>query len=106
MTHKIVVFCTCESEEQAEKLARLAVERHLAACANIVPGVRSIYRWQGAMEDAREFLLIFKTTEERFEELSRALREAHSYEVPEIVAMPVVAGSPAYLAWLEAETRG
>jgi periplasmic divalent cation tolerance protein len=104
MTDKIVVFCTCGSPEEAETLARMLVERRLAACVNIVPSLRSIYRWQGKIEDAAEWLLLIKTSRARFEELSETLRAAHSYQVPEILALPAIAGSPDYLAWIEKET--
>jgi periplasmic divalent cation tolerance protein len=104
MTDKIVVLSTCGSPEEAERLARLLVDRRLAACVNIVTPVRSIYRWQGAVEDAAEWLLLIKTSRARFEELSETLRAAHSYEVPEILALPAVAGSHSYLDWIGRET--
>ena len=102
MTDKIVVFSTCASEEEAEKLARLVVEQGLAACASIVPNVRSYYRWQGAVETAGEYLLVIKSARRQFAALSAAIERAHSYEVPEVLAVPVVAASAPYLAWLEA----
>jgi periplasmic divalent cation tolerance protein len=102
MTDKIVVFSTCASAEEAEKLARLVVERGLAACASVVPNVRSYYRWQGAVESADEHLLVIKSARRQFAALSAALERAHSYQVPEVLAVPVVAGAAAYLAWLEA----
>src|ERR1035438_8875668 len=91
MTDKIVVFSTCASEEEAEKLARLVVEQGLAACASIVPNVRSYYRWQGAVETAGEYLLVIKSARRQFAALSAAIERAHSYEVPEVLAVPVVA---------------
>ena len=106
MTDKIVVFSTCASEEEAEKLARLVVEQGLAACASIVPNVRSYYRWQGAVETAGECLLVIKSARGQFAALSAALERAHSYEVPEVLAVPVVAGSAPYLAWLDANIGG
>ena len=106
MTDKIVVFSTCASAEEAEKLARQLVEQGLAACANIVPNVRSVYRWRGAVESAAEHLLIIKSARPQFENLCAALERAHSYEVPEVLAVPVVAGSAAYLAWLESSLAG
>jgi periplasmic divalent cation tolerance protein len=106
MTDKIVVFSTCASEEEAEKLARLVVEQELAACASIVPNVRSYYRWQGAVETAAEYLLVIKSARRQFAALSAALERAHSYEVPEVLAVPVVAGSAPYLAWLDASIGG
>jgi periplasmic divalent cation tolerance protein len=106
MTDKIVVFSTCASQEEAEKLARLVVEQRLAACASIVPNVRSYYRWQGAVETAGEHLLVIKSARRQFAALAAVLERAHSYEVPEVLAMPVVAGSAPYLAWLDASLGG
>jgi periplasmic divalent cation tolerance protein len=106
MTDKIVVFSTCASREEAEKLARLVVEQGLAACASIVPDVRSYYRWQGAVETAGEQLLVIKSARRQFAALAAALERAHSYDVPEVLAMPVVAGSAPYLAWLDASLGG
>lgn len=101
MTDKIVVLSTCDSEAQAEELARVLVGRQLAACVNIVPGARSIYRWQGKIEDAAEWLLVIKSRRDLFPALRDALTQAHSYEVPEAIALPIVDGSAAYLDWLE-----
>ena len=98
-----MVFSTCATEQEAEKLARMLVEARLAACVNIVPGVRSVYRWQGAVETAAEWLLIVKSSRRHFGELCVALEKAHSYEVPEVLAVPVVDGGPRYLAWLEGQ---
>jgi periplasmic divalent cation tolerance protein len=103
MTDKIVVFSTCADAAEAEKIARRLVEAHLAACVNIVGGARSFYRWQGAIEEAQEFLLIVKSSRARFDALSAELDRLHSYEVPEIVALPVVEGSANYLNWLNGE---
>jgi periplasmic divalent cation tolerance protein len=101
MTDKIVVFSACATEEEAEKIARMLVEARLAACVNIVPGARSIYRWQGAIESAAEWLLIIKSSRQIFARLSAALERAHSYQIPEVLAVPVVEGAPNYLNWLE-----
>lgn len=101
MTDKIVVFSTCGSEEESEKLARALVETRVAACVTIVPGARSIYRWQGAIEASGEWLLIIKSSRDLFASLRATLEKAHSYEVPEVLALPVVEGSPNYLNWLE-----
>ncbi len=106
MTDKIVVFSTCASQEEAEKLARLLVEQGLAACVSIVPNVRSYYRWQGAVEETAEYLLVIKSAQRQFAALSAALERAHSYQVPEVLAMPVVAGAAPYLAWIEASIAG
>ncbi|MBM3746403.1 MAG: divalent-cation tolerance protein CutA [Acidobacteria bacterium] len=105
MTDKIVVLTTCASAEEAEKIARALVERRLAACVNVLPQARSFYRWKGALEDAAEWLLLIKSKRERFDQLCAALEALHSYEVPEIIALTVVDGSPAYLDWLEAEVE-
>jgi periplasmic divalent cation tolerance protein len=102
MTDMILVFSTCASREEAEKLARLVVEQRLAACASIVPNLRSYYRWQGAVETSDEHLLVIKSARGDFAALSAALERAHSYEVPEVLAVPVVAASAPYLAWLQA----
>jgi periplasmic divalent cation tolerance protein len=101
MTDKIVVLSTCASAEEAEKLARSLVEQHLAACVNVVSGIQSYYRWQGKIEQAGEFLLLIKSSRARFAELCAALERAHSYEVPEVIALPIVDGAPNYLNWIE-----
>jgi periplasmic divalent cation tolerance protein len=100
MTDKIVVLSTCSSIEEGERLARALVEAGLAACVNVVPSIRSIYRWKGAIEDSQEVLLILKSSRALFEPLRRELEKLHSYEVPEVLALPVVDGAPNYLAWL------
>jgi periplasmic divalent cation tolerance protein len=101
MTDKIVVLSTCATEEEAAKLARVLVEARVAACVTMVPGARSVYRWQGAVESAAECLLIIKSSRQLFEPLRMALEEAHPYDVPEVLAMPVVEGSANYMNWLE-----
>lgn len=100
MTDKIVVLNTCASEEEASRLARVLVESRVAACVTIVPGARSVYRWQEAIESAAEWLLIIKSSRGVFERLRLVLEKAHSYEVPEVLALPVVDGSPNYVSWL------
>ncbi|HUP03462.1 MAG TPA: divalent-cation tolerance protein CutA [Bryobacteraceae bacterium] len=106
MTDKIVVFSTCASPEEGEKLARLLVEDRVAGCVNVVGGVRSVYRWNGALESEPECLLIIKTSRDLFPALSAALEKAHSYETPEVVAIPIVDGAANYLNWLGANLRG
>jgi periplasmic divalent cation tolerance protein len=101
MTDKIVVLTTCDSLELASNLARNLVEHHYAACVNIVPGVRSIYRWEGKVEDATEWLLVIKSRRDLFPALRAAVEKLHTYEVPELIALPVVEGSEPYLAWLD-----
>jgi periplasmic divalent cation tolerance protein len=103
MTEKIVVFSTCGSEEEAVRIATQLVEGRVAACVNLIPRIRSIYRWQGKMEDSTEWMLVIKTSRERFEALRTVLAAAHSYDVPEVLALPVVDGSPDYFAWMDAE---
>ena len=103
MTDKIVVFSTCATEEEAEKIARALVEARLAACVNIVPGARSIYRWQGAVESAAEWVLMIKSSRLNFAQLCATLEKTHSYQVPEILAVPVVEGAPNYMNWLESQ---
>lgn len=96
----IVVLCTIGAADDAEHLARQLVERRLAACVNLVPGLVSIYRWKGRVERDEERLLVIKTGASRFEELKAAIVALHPYDVPEIVALPVSAGHEPYLAWL------
>jgi periplasmic divalent cation tolerance protein len=103
MTDKIVVLSTCSSADEAEKIARHLVDLRLAACVNVLAGARSFYRWQGKLEDAAEILLVIKSSRALFGRLSAEIQKVHSYEVPEIVAVPVVDGAPDYLNWLEAE---
>jgi periplasmic divalent cation tolerance protein len=103
MTDKIVVLNTCNSAEEAERLARSLVDLHLAACVTVIPAARSFYRWNGAVTHAAEWLLIVKSSRSLFDRLRAALESAHSYELPEVIALPVVEGSPNYLAWLDQE---
>jgi periplasmic divalent cation tolerance protein len=96
----IVVFSTFPSEDKAADIARTLVSEGLAACVNLVPPVRSIYRWQGELCDERETLAMMKTTRERFDALRDRLVALHPYEVPEVIALPVEAGHPPYLDWV------
>ena len=100
MDEPLICFCTCPDEAVAETLAQAMVERRLAACVNILPAVRSVYRWQGQVESAAEAMLWLKTTRSRYAALENALRAAHPYELPEIVAVSITAGSDAYLQWI------
>jgi periplasmic divalent cation tolerance protein len=101
MTDKIVVLVTCGTAREARAIARKMVELRLAACGNVVEApVRSIYRWKGRVETAREFLLILKTSRGKFATLEREIRKLHSYDTPEIIALPLLTGSPVYLKWI------
>ena len=103
MTEGLVVLCTCPDDATAERIARELVSGGFAACVNRSP-VRSTYRWQGALHDEPEVLLVAKTTRSRYEALEMRLAALHPYEVPEIIALPVICGSATYLAWLAEET--
>ena len=97
----VQVLTTAGSEEEAGRIGELLVERRLAACVQVVGPVVSRYRWQGAVEEAREWQCLAKTTRGAYEAVEAAVREVHSYDEPEIIATPIVAGSPGYLAWIE-----
>lgn len=103
VTDKIVVLTTCDSQEHAESLARHLLENRLAACVNILPGAHSIYRWNEKIEQADEIVLIIKSRRDVFPQLREAIAQLHTYEVPEIIALPVVDGSEAYLTWIDRE---
>lgn len=103
-TDVLVVLVTAPSQEKAVEIARAVVEARLAACGNVVPGLRSIYRWEGRVHDDAEALLVLKTTRARFEALRDRVLALHPYEVPEVLALPVEAGSAAYLGWIAGET--
>jgi len=96
-----MVFVTCGGREEAERIATGVVTEKLAACVNVVPAVRSCYVWEGKLNWSEEVLLIVKTTRERYGELEARIRELHSYDVPEIVAVSVEMGSEKYLRWVE-----
>ena len=100
MTDAVVVLVTAPSADLAAAIARAVVEEKLAACGNVLPGVRSIYRWEGKVQDEPEALLILKTQRKRFAELRDRVLALHPYEVPEVIALPVEAGSDAYLDWI------
>jgi len=101
----LVVSCTFPDRETAERISRRAVENRLAACATLLADAKSIYRWEGRIETARETAVIFKTTQDRLAALQAFLLEEHPYEVPEVVAWQISDGAPAYLAWVEQSTR-
>jgi periplasmic divalent cation tolerance protein len=103
MTDKIVVFNTCSSEEEAREVARHLLEAHLAACVTVVPGALSLYHWQGKIEESSEWLLVIKSSRDKFAELTAELEKVHSYHVPEVIAVPIVETSANYLEWLDRE---
>ena len=104
-TQALLVIANCPDEACANRIALAVVEAGLAACVNLLPRVQSVYRWQGNIESASEVPLLIKTTAGRYTELETAIRELHPYDVPEIIALPIAQGLPAYLDWLAAETR-
>ena len=103
MTDKIVVLTTCESKKRADKLARHLVKQRVAACVNVLPKARSIYRWKEKVEEASEWMLIIKSRRDLFDALRTEIQNQHSYEVPELIALPIVDGSEPYLAWFDAQ---
>lgn len=105
MPEYIEVHSTTDSREEADRIAAAVVEGRLAACAQVTAPIRSTYWWQGEIEESDEYLLLMKTTRDLFGELARVIRENHSYEVPDIVAVPIVEGNDDYLGWVRAETR-
>ena len=100
----LLVLCTCPDRDTAESIARALVERRLAACVSVLPGVLSVYRWQGAVEQATELQLVIKTTRDRYAEVEAAVQAVHPYELPELIAVEPVAGLARYLDWIAAET--
>ncbi len=100
-----LVFCTCPDAESATRIAEGLVGERLAACVNLVPGLTSIYRWQGTIQRDQEVLLLIKTTAERLPALTATLRGLHPYEVPEIIALPIAEGLPDYLNWVTTCTQ-
>ena len=105
MTDKRIVLSTAGSEQEAHKIAHILVKGRLAACVNILPQVQSIYRWKGEIESAQEWLLLIKTRADKFPAVCDAIRELHSYEVPECIVLEIEDGSLPYLQWLERATE-
>ena len=106
MTDKIIVFVTCESKEQAETIAQSVVSDKLAACVNVVPGIRSCYVWESKLTWSDELLLVIKTTRGRFEQLKSRIRELHSYAVPEIVGVTIDEAFDKHLDWIDERIGG
>jgi periplasmic divalent cation tolerance protein len=101
MSQRILILTTAGSQEEARSIARELVERRLAACVNMISPVHSIYRWQGEIEEATEYLLVIKTAKSREAAVQAVIRELHSYELPESLSVAIEGGAPAYLAWLD-----
>ncbi len=101
----LIVLCSCPNQESAERIANHLVENRLAACVNISSPVKSVYRWQGAIETADEYMLFIKTTASSYDELELAILSVHPYELPEIVAVPVETGLQNYLGWIDQCTK-
>lgn len=99
-THCQVVFSTCPTQQSAEEMAQHLIELRLAACVNILPNLKSIYRWQGNIETATEFLMIIKTSSDNYQKLEEVLRKIHPYNTPEIIALPISQALPDYLQWV------
>jgi periplasmic divalent cation tolerance protein len=100
-----ITFATCKDRRQAGKIARALVREKLAACVNIVPGIASIYAWEGKVEEAREVLLLIKSRGALSKQLAARVKELHSYSVPEVVTIPIASGNPDYLRWVRESTR-
>jgi periplasmic divalent cation tolerance protein len=103
--NEIIVLTTTDSRELAEKIATELVREREAACVNIVPEIRSIYRWEDKICDEKECLLIIKSSAEKFDAIKNRIRLLHTYQTPEIIAIPIAAGDPAYLAWLQSSLK-
>lgn len=100
-----IVLCAFPSACKARQIGTALIEKQLAACVNVIPVVESVFRWEGAVTEEQEALAIFKTTQERLPEFQKDLVEAHPYDVPEVLVVPVVGGNASYLAWVERETQ-
>lgn len=103
--HPLLIITNVPDQATARRIAGELVGMRAAACVNILPAIQSVYRWEGKVEDAAEIALMVKSTMDRYDEIETAIRRLHPYEVPEIIALPITHGLPAYLQWLVAETR-
>ena len=101
----VIIYCTCPDIETANKISRLLISQHVAACVNQVREITSIYEWEGKIEENNEVLLLIKSTEERFDAIQRLVIEEHPYELPELIAVPVSKGLPDYLDWIKQCTK-
>ncbi len=104
-TEARVVLCTVPTGDIAAQIARELIQRRLAACVNVIPGITSVYRWKGSITTDAEQLLVIKTSSSLMDSLQQAIQELHPYELPEIIAVPIVGGLPAYLAWINECTK-
>lgn len=106
MSERLVVLMTAGSQEEADRIAHTLVAELLAACVNVIPGITSVYRWQDEVQRDQEWLLVAKSRGEVLNDLVRRVQALHSYDVPEIIALPVVGGSQPYLRWIDGEVHG
>jgi periplasmic divalent cation tolerance protein len=106
MSEPLVVLMTAGSREEADEIANALVAEMLAACVNVLPGVTSVYRWEREVQRDQEWLLVAKSTREVLDDLVRRVQALHSYDLPEVIALPVVGGSEAYLRWIDGEVHG
>lgn len=105
MSNFIVIFSTASSPEEAKKIGQTLVEEGLVACGNIIPSIESIFKWQNKLCTEREVLMVFKTKADNFDAVEKRIKQLHSYEVPEVIAIPIIQGSKQYLDWVTKETR-
>jgi periplasmic divalent cation tolerance protein len=101
----VIVLVTCPNMKSAGKISDILLEKRLAACTNTIPGIESRFRWKGKVKKSKEALMIIKTTKALVKKVEKAVKENHSYEVPEIIAIPIVSGSNEYLNWINSETK-
>jgi periplasmic divalent cation tolerance protein len=106
VSREIVVFITCPHQKEGQRIGKILVSEKLAACVNIIPGLVSIFNWEGKLNQEKEILLIVKTRSSCFQKLEKRVRQIHSYSVPEVIGLPIVKGSKAYINWLVAMTQG
>jgi periplasmic divalent cation tolerance protein len=106
MSERLVVLMTAGSQEEADRIANALVTKMLAACVNVLPGVTSVYRWEGELQRDQEWLLVVKSTRDVLDDLVQCVQALHSYDLPEVIALPVVGGSEAYLRWVDSEVHG
>jgi periplasmic divalent cation tolerance protein len=106
MTDKVIVYTTCGNAGDAEAIAQALIDRRLAACVNVLPGVLSYYRWKGKIENSTEFLLLIKTSRDLVDKVRSEIERLHTYDLPEMIVSPIVDGSPNYLAWMEQVLAG